>query len=195
MAEPDSSVELHRLLPSGSGMARPGLALRFERELGIGKIQIFGTAPDARFRRIAGAAAPHACGQTEQGGLTIAWLAPGEWLLTGPEPQVIARLEQIDEHEDDEVLAIDLTHARSSFLISGTDARDTLAAHCPLDLWSGTFPVHAVARSLLGDASMFIARLTDVADGPQFRIIIDQTMEDHVARMLAGPQLHSGTPK
>lgn len=192
MSEPTSKMRLYRALPGYDTAAPPGLTLRVEPELGVGKIHIFGPEPERRAAPLAATAFPPPQRQTMAGAVAVAWLAPGEWLLTGPEPHVAALIERMDARGGDGILATDLTHARVSFLISGTGARDALAAHCPLDLWPDAFPVHAVARSLLGDASMFLARLPDAADGPQFRIIIDQTMGDYAVRMLAGAPRRQG---
>jgi sarcosine oxidase subunit gamma len=188
VAELDSTMTLTRSPPDASSLVRPGLGVLAERGLGIGKIQVLGTDPDAVLRRLAGFEPPSPCAQVERQGLHCAWLSPNEWLLTGPEREVADMLMQIDARGADEVLAVDLTHARASFVINGTDARDVLASLCPLDFWSEAFPVHAVARSLLGDAGMFVARLPDLTDVPRFRIIVDQTMAAYAARVLASSQ-------
>jgi hypothetical protein len=68
--------------------------------------------------------------------------------------------------------------------------RDALAAHCPLDLRGRSFPVGAVARSLLGEAGIFIAREADVAGETLFRLIVDQTMAHYAVRLLAAAGRH-----
>lgn len=186
MFDPGSMIELHRAIPADVRIDQPGLTLVQELGLGIAKVQIFGGSRDPNLRRTALPVVPLPHEQMQEDSLNIAWLAPDEWLLTGPEREIIAWLAWIEERTSDQVLAVDLTHARVSFLISGTAARDALASHCPLDLWVGAFPVNAVARSLLGDTGMFIARLADLPEGPQFRFIVDQTMANYAARMLAG---------
>jgi len=171
----------------------PNKHLRSEHGLGIGKLQIFGDDAAVLFRHFVGVDAPAAGRQLNKSGATFAWLSPNEWLLVGPEQDVAAWLASLDALGADALLAVDLSHARASFLLTGAGAGDVLAALCPLDLWTELFPVDAVARSLLGDASMFIARLADLADGPQWRIVVDQTMAGYAARMLAGPINHRGT--
>lgn len=168
MAEP-----LHRTPSPAIGIDRAGVTLAVEHDLALAKVQTLGDA-----------AGPAAGKQEHAGGLTRAWMAPNEWLLIGPQAIVATAMAAAT---GDDALVVDLTHGRTAFLLSGAEARDALAAHCPLDLWPATFPVDAVARTLLGDTSMFIARLADGADGPCFRIIVDQTMAAYAARMLAGP--------
>jgi sarcosine oxidase subunit gamma len=186
-------MTLSRTLSNTPALVRPGFRLRVEHGLAIGKLQIFGADPEAKFRHVLGLDAPAAGKQIERLGCAFAWLSPSEWLLTGPEFEVVAWLAQIDARGGDDVLAVDLTHARAALLLDGKDARDVLASVCPLDLWSQAFAVHAVARSLLGDTGMFIARLADLTDGPRFRLIVDQTMEAYAVRLLAGPSSRSGT--
>ncbi len=191
MAEPDKTMTLTRTLPRASSFVRPSLGVLAEPGLGIGKLQVLGADPAAVFRALVGIEPPPACAQVAAQGLEFAWMAPNEWLLTGPEQAVTDMLARLDDRGGDDALAVDLTHARAAFVVNGTDARDVLASLCPLDLWSESFPVHAVARSLLGDAGMFVARLPDATGVPRFRIVVDQTMAAYAARMLAGPQSRS----
>ncbi len=192
MAELDTTTVLARAWPDASSLVRPGLGILLEQGVGIGKFQVAGVDPGTIFRRLTGFEPPPACEQIDRNGLLFAWLSPNEWLVTGPEHRVAAMLSQIDERGADDVLAVDLTHARAPFIVNGTQARDALASLCPLDLWSKAFPVNAVARSLLGDVGMFIARLPDLTDVARFRVIVDQTMAAYAARMLAGPQPRPG---
>jgi sarcosine oxidase, subunit gamma len=185
-------MALTRAGPGVSPLTRPGFALRTEPDLGIGKLQVLGADPAAVFRRIVGHDAPAAGRQIHEQGVNFAWLSPSEWMLTGNELEIRARLATIDQRGGDEALVVDLSHARTSFVLDGAHVRDVLAALCPLDLWSQAFPVGSVARSVLGDAGMFIARLADLAGGPRFRVVVDQTMEAYAARLLAGPQPRSG---
>lgn len=177
---------LTRAAPPVADLERPGLMLRVRHDLGIGKLRVAPSDADASFQRIAGFAPPPVGRQVERDTLTFGWMAPGEWLVTGPEPAVATWVTEATEKGADEVLAIDFTHARVAFELSGNNTRAALAAHCPLDLWPDAFPVNAVARSLLGETVMSIARLADNEDGARFRIIVDQTMAPYARRLFAG---------
>src|SRR6185437_4767313 len=93
-------------------------------------------------------------------------------------------MDRLNADGGDSVLAVDLTHGRTAFLLSGANARAALNTHSPLDLRAESFPVGATARTLLGDTGMFIARLPDVPGGPSFQVIVDQTMAPYAARLL-----------
>lgn len=184
MVEKSTTLLSRRAPVSRAAFECPGHILHLESDLGLAKIQIFGTGHQDRFREVTGSPVPPPGCQSVSGPLAIAWLAPGEWLAAGPEAQLVAWLDRIEQRADDDVLAVEITHARASFTLSGRGSRTTLAAHCPLDLRPDRFPVGAAARSLLGDAGLFISRFVDVASGPRFRIVVDQTMANYVVRLL-----------
>lgn len=194
MVDPTSRGALRRSRSPERNIVRPGFAAAVEHDLGIAKLQLLGREQaDDVLVQLVGGVAPGVGRQRESDGLTIAWLAPGEWLLLGPEPIVASRARALALTGGEDALVVDLAHARTCFLISGAGARAALAAQCPLDLWPDSFPPNAVARSLLGDAAMFIARLPDGLDGrPIFRIIVDQTMAAYAARMLGLASYHAG---
>lgn len=192
MTDPDEiTPRLRRAATKSAGFALVGATLTAEPLLGVGKIQFLAGTTAAFFGPIFGHAAPGAGHGVSSGKLTVSWLAPDEWLLTGPETAVVAALDRADEAGDC-VLATDLTDARASFLLSGQGARDRLAAHTPLDISDAAMAVGGAARAPLGDTGMFLARLRDMAGQPTFRIIVDQTMASYAVRMLAGPVTPSG---
>lgn len=194
MVEHAGSRPLRRSRAAELAIDRPGFAATIEHDLGIAKLQFLERKQaNGVLAQLLGCPAPEVGRQRESDGLTIAWLAPGECLLLGPEPTVAKQMRDLALTGGRDALVIDLTHARTCFLLTGVAVRAVLAAHCPLDLWSGSFPENAVARSLLGDADMFIARLRDRLDGrPAFRVIIDQTMAPYAARMLGGAYHRAG---
>lgn len=164
----------------------PGLSLEAEQGFGIAKLRCFqrvdyGTA----FHALTGVPAPEPLRQVVIENLVFSWLGPNEWFVTGPEPAITAWVRAAEERGGDDMLVVDVTHGCQPFLLGGPAARTTLAAHCPLDLGEAGYPVGAVARSLLGDMVMFIARLGDTDGSPCFRIIVDQTMGAYAARLLA----------
>jgi sarcosine oxidase subunit gamma len=194
MADLDElATRLRRTPTIPHGFVQAGATLTAEPFLGLGKIQFLAGKTAAFFDEIFGESAPAAGHGLPLGDITVSWLAPDEWLLTGPEGAVLAALERADI-AGDSGLATDLSDARASFQLSGQGARDRLAAHTPLDISDAAMAVGRVARAPLGDTGMFIARLPDTAGQPTFRIIVDQTMAAYAVRMLAGPATTSGAP-
>lgn len=187
VAKRDAMDTLDQSVFSPGQVVRPGFTLTVEPRLGVGKVQVHSTTPDADFRRIVGVDAPRPRTESQHQGIVFSWLSPCEWMLTGPETDVDQWISKIKANGGDEVLALDLSHARVSLVVDGPNVREVLAAVCPLDLWPDVFSVGSAARSLIGDAGMFILRLPDHAERPRFRIIVDQTMAAYAVRLLHGP--------
>jgi sarcosine oxidase subunit gamma len=167
----------------------PGFRLQPEHLFGIVKVQFYRKEDASFLSRALGESLPAAGRQVPLAdGAECAWLAPGEWLLIGPEP-VIADLARRLDGELMDVLSLitDLTHSQFPFLLTGPCAKDRLATLCPLDLRDEAFPVGAAARSLLGEARLFVARNAELDGEPAYRLLVDQTLAAYAARMIALP--------
>src|SRR3546814_16079346 len=90
--------------------------------------------PDTTLFRALGIAPPSVLTEIEPGPVAIAWLAPGEWLVTGDEANVARVRLRCADAAGDLGLMVDITHARATYELSGAGARSVLAAHCPLAL-------------------------------------------------------------
>ncbi len=72
-------------------------------------------------------------GTSQGSGDTLVWsVTPGEWTVLGSEPDN----------------AVDLTHVRAMYRLTGDDAAGLINRVCALDLSDGMFPNGAAARSL-----------------------------------------------
>jgi len=163
-----------------------GASVRFaaEARLGMAKLQILAADPDAWFEQALGIAPPSALTEIEPGPVAIAWLAPGEWLVTGDEADVKRVRLRCADAAGSLGLMVDIIHARATFELSGAAARSVLAAHCPLDLGDEAMPVGAAKRSMFSDTGFFISRRSDRDGQPRFRLIFDQTMAGYAERLL-----------
>lgn len=152
--------------------------------IAIAKLQVLAVDPDAWFKGALGIAPPSPLREIEPATVAIAWLAPGEWLVTGPETDVERVRARCAEAAGAAGLMVDLTHARTAFELSGCNARAVLSAHCPLDFSESAMPVGATRRSTFSDTGFFISRRADREGLPRFRLIFDQTMAAYAERML-----------
>jgi sarcosine oxidase subunit gamma len=169
------------------GFVRAALALVPEPGLGILRVQLRGQDGAELLARALGAPVPSPRTQSKVSDATLAWYAPGEWLLIGAEASMSTLRDALEQSLSEAVVLVtDLSHAAASFRLTGSGAVDALAGNCPLDLRDRAFPADSVARSCLGDTGLFIARLADVDGAPAFRLIVDQTMSAYAVRMLAG---------
>lgn len=161
-----------------------GVRLAAEPQLGIAKLQILAADPDGWFETALGISPPPVLGEIQPGPVAIAWLAPGEWLVTGGEADVERVRTRCAEAAGNLGLMVDITHARATFELSGPKASSALAAHCPLDFGDEAMPVGAARRSTFSDTGFFISRRPDRDGQPCFRLIFDQSMAGYAARML-----------
>jgi len=167
----------------------PQFRLRPEPDLGVFKVQLHADENKEGLESTFEAIAPPTGRQTGlKGGLDCACIAPGEWLLIGPEVHVADLAVRLNSAlEGSLALVTDLSDGRTGFILSGSAARDRLAAVCPLDLRDAVFPVGSATRSLVGEAALFVARLPDAGGAPMFRLIVDQSTADYASRMIGLP--------
>ncbi len=162
-----------------------GIRLASDSSIGVARLQVRVGQPDRWFEEVLGIAPPAPLTEIVAPPLQCAWLAPGEWLITGSGPDV----EHVRSHAAAAAgtlgLMVDLTHARATFELCGAAARLVLAAHCPLDLSNREMPVGGARRSLFSETGFFISRQPDRDGEARFRLIFDQTMAGYAQRMLA----------
>lgn len=159
------------------------------RELAVIKVSIFPGEPSDPLRDAIGCPLPPSRRWIDLGdGNACATIAPTEWLLTGAASSLAPLVGRLRSAFSGVVaLTTDLTDACAAFHLVGADAADRISASCPLDLRSETFPPGSAARSLIGEADLFIARQTDEGRAPAYLLIVDQTMASYAVRMIALP--------
>jgi len=167
----------------------PQFRLRPEPDLGVLKVQLHADENKEGLESTFEAIPPPTGRQIGlKGGLDCACIAPGEWLLIGSEAHVADLAVRLNSAlEGSLALVTDLSDGRSGFILSGSSARDRLAAVCPLDVRDTAFPVGSATRSLVGEAALFVARLPDADGAPVFRLIVDQSTADYALRMIGLP--------
>lgn len=95
-------------------------------------------------------------GTSTRSGDDLVWsVSPGEWTVVGARP------------ESD---AVDLTHVRSMFRLTGDRSAALLNRICALDLGDGMFPNGAAARTLVAGVVTELVR-DDVASTPSYLIL------------------------
>lgn len=163
----------------GSGVQATAIA-----KLGLVKLQVGSEKPDRWFLMALELTPPRPLEEVEFDSISYAWLAPGEWLVTGPTKHVEGIRQHCGEMAGTGGLMTDLTHGRTVLEVSGSDARWILGSHCPIDLDHVAMPVGTACRTLFSDIGIFISRRPDRDANPCFRLIFDHTMTDYVTRLL-----------
>ena len=107
-------------------------------------------------------------------------IGPGTWLLadtagTAPEPAALrSALRGL-------ATVVDLSHARTAFLLAGPAAALTIAKFCSIDIAGGAFPAGSATNTRLGHIGMTLTRLDDV---PTFEILVYRGYAEHAFETL-----------
>ena len=84
-------------------------------------------------------------------------IGPGIWQLVGA-PGAIPSAGLLREMMSAHATVVDLSHARTAFVLSGPAAARVLAQHCSLDLGMDHFPMHSATNTRFGHIGMTLSR-------------------------------------
>lgn len=103
-------------------------------------------------------------GTSQGSGDSLVWsVTPGEWTVLGSAPDN----------------AVDLTHVRAMFRLTGANATALINRVCALDLSDGMFPNGAAARTLFAGVATEIVR-DDEAAGPSYLLLPSRSFSSYV---------------
>lgn len=107
------------------------------------------------------------------------WLGPDEWLVIadGEAPDLLPRLERAVAGR--RAAVTDLSSSRAIIELSGTGARDLIAAGCGLDLHPRVFGPGQCAQTLLARVPVILDQLDEA---PHYRVLVRRSH----ARWLVG---------
>ena len=115
---------------------------------------------------------------------TAYWLAPNDWLLVNPAPDIDSVSSALrDSAGGATAVVTDMTDAWSIIDISGEDAAAGLAEGCSADLHDSAFPSGRYALTRLQHLPVIIHRLDDT---PRFRILVDRSVAQFLRDWLGG---------
>ena len=152
----------------------------------LAQIALRGDGADPNFRARAAEALGFALPTANSWSGSIAgsalWLGPEEWLIVaeGEHSETLeqALREKLRGHHHS---LVDVSANRTAVEIAGTDARIVLAKGMPLDLHASSFPVSALAQSLLAKAQVILQSLDE---RPTFRIFVRPSFAGYLAEWL-----------
>ena len=116
---------------------------------------------------------------TEAGALVLG-SRPGEWIVVGPVgavAEVVAGIDELDP--SDLVTAVDWTHGRALFRVTGSDAPRMLEKVCSLDWSDAMTPDGAVASASVAKVTCDIARC-DMDGTPSYLIFCDRSFGQYL---------------
>ncbi|MFP3880716.1 MAG: sarcosine oxidase subunit gamma [Actinomycetota bacterium] len=129
----------------------------------MAELSLTDLSPTPKWRVFGGFEQVHP-GTSQGSGDSLVWsVTPGEWTVLGSEP---------DE-------AVDLTHVRAMFRLTGDDATDLINRVCALDLSDGMFPNGAAARTLFAGVATEIVR-DDENETPSYLLLPSRSFSTYV---------------
>jgi len=123
---------------------------------------------------------PFGSSRPAEGGAFVLGSRPGEWIVVGPADavaEVVAGLDGLDSSEF--VTALDWTHGRALFLVTGMDAPRMLEKVCSLDWSDAMTPDGAVASASVAKVTCDIARC-DGDSAPSYMIFCDRSFGQYL---------------
>lgn len=143
-----------------------------------------GNASNAAFAKGVEAATglelPEALQSNQNGDWALSWIAPDEWLLTGPGDQALAMEMALREQLDGHYAVINVGGGQTLVRLAGPSARSVLMKSCPYDVHDRNFPVGKVVTTVLGKSQATIRRVGD----DEWELVVRRSFADYVWRWL-----------
>lgn len=140
---------------------------------GEGPLTVSDVTPLPKWRKFGRTFEGVAYGTARHTDLGLVWsVSPGEWSVMGTAVP------------DDDPDAVDLTHVRAAFRLTGTGAVKVLEKVCSLDFGDGMFPSGRAARTLVGGVATEIVR-DDVEDTPSYLLVPSRSFAAYLYDVLA----------
>lgn len=134
-----------------------------------------------RVEQALGTELPTSAGTTAEGGdVTVLWLGPDEWLVTGPPDTAEALTDRLNEAlAGDHGAVVDTSAQRTGVRLTGTHVREVLAQGCSLDLDPSAFGPGRCAQTLLAKAQVVL-----VAERDGVLVLVRSSFAGHLATWL-----------
>ncbi len=124
--------------------------------------------------------APFGSSSTGAGGVIVLGSRPGEWIVLGTADAVDGAVDGLDAMDpSDHVSALDWTHGRALFRVTGPEAPRMLEKVCSLDWSDPMTPDGAVASASVAKVTCDIAR-NDVDGTPSYLVFCDRSFGQYL---------------
>jgi sarcosine oxidase subunit gamma len=122
---------------------------------------------------------PNAVAVGEDHSTRVLWLGPDEWAIVAPAGTATDLERRIREATTGSaVTVVDVSAARTAFVMAGPRARDVLAAGCPIDPHPRVFGTGRCAQTVLARATIL---LEVVSDEPAYRVTVRPSYARYIA--------------
>lgn len=179
---PTVEVPARSPLYTRSALSGDGLSLQ-ENALAT-HLVIRGNATDSSFAqgvaKATGLALPSNLQSQTNGGWTLRWIAPDEWLLTGPGESAFTMETALRDNLSGHYAVINVSGGQTLVQLSGANARTVLMKSCPYDVHHHNFPVGKVVSTIFAKSQAVISRTGDDA----WELIVRRSFADYIWRWL-----------
>ena len=118
--------------------------------------------------------------QVAAGGALVLGSRPGEWIVLGTPEEVSAAVAELDGLDSQEFMsALDWTHGRAMFRVTGRESARMLEKVCSLDWADPMMPDGAVASASVAKVTCDIAR-NDAYAAPSYLIFCDRSFGQYL---------------
>lgn len=127
-----------------------------------------------------GLALPETLQSNQNSNWSLSWIAPDEWLLTGPGDQAMTMEMTLRSHLDGHYGVINVSGGQTLVRLAGPKARSVLMKSCPYDVHDRNFPVGKIVTTVLAKSQATIRRVGD----DDWELVIRRSFADYVWRWL-----------
>lgn len=112
----------------------------------------------------------------EQGGVSIRWISPDEWLVVLPADQAFEVERGLRAVIEGHYQVVNVSGGQTILELSGPNARDVLKKSVGLDLHPSQFPVGKVAGTVFAKSSALVRRSGD----DRWELVIRRSFADYI---------------
>lgn len=110
----------------------------------------------------------------------LRWIAPDEWLLTGPGSDAFAVETALRDNLSGHYAVINVSGGQTLVRLSGANARTVLMKSCPYDVHDHNFPIGKVVSTVFAKSQAVVCRLGE----DEWELVIRRSFADYIWRWL-----------
>jgi len=184
-AESPLHYSLHRHAVSAQGAdPKEGSAVAMAERAFLGHLIVRGSADVLRaaIKQVVGITLPEtACGLNVEGGKSIQWLSPDEWLVILPQGEEFATENALRQAMGDATYAIvNVSGGQTVLTLSGPSAHEVLMKSTPCDVHPHAFPAGRGVSTVFAKTTVLLRR----PDAEHWELVIRRSFADYLYRWL-----------
>ncbi|MGS0467060.1 sarcosine oxidase subunit gamma [Cobetia marina] len=115
-----------------------------------------------------------------EGGRSIQWLSPDEWLILVPGEEAFAVEKALHERLSGRYQVVNVSGGQTVISLSGDQARQVLMKSTPTDVHPRAFPVGRGVPAVFAKATLVLRRVSE----SEFELVVRRSFADYLGRWL-----------